>query len=82
MWIWIRIKVKTRKLLRLKIEPLRVLEAHNGGLEAQNGGSTDQWSRIRTLLMKKFYISGIELQKWSLVFVIFFLKYIKFRIWE
>jgi|688.fasta_scaffold1755639_1 hypothetical protein len=31
---------------RLKMEPLRAEDAHNGGVEA-NGGSLDQWSQIR-----------------------------------
>jgi hypothetical protein len=38
-WIRIRIrtKVKLKKLKRPKIEPLRAVDAHNGGLEAQTG---------------------------------------------
>ncbi len=36
-WIRIRIKVKIEKLERLRIEPWRVVDAHNRGLEAQIG---------------------------------------------
>ncbi len=34
---WIRIRIKSRKSERLKKEPWRAVEAHNGGLETQNG---------------------------------------------
>jgi hypothetical protein len=40
-WIWIHIKVKCwiriRKIQKLKIKPLRAVDAHNGCMEAQNG---------------------------------------------
>jgi hypothetical protein len=61
MWIrirnlknWIRIRIKVN--YRLEMEPLRTMNAHNGGVEAQKrspGGSVDQWSRkIRITLMR------------------------------
>jgi hypothetical protein len=35
-WTRIRIKFKILKIYRHKIEPWRAVDAHNGGLEAQN----------------------------------------------
>jgi hypothetical protein len=36
-WIQIRIKVTIPELKRLKIEPWKAVDAHNGGVEAPNG---------------------------------------------
>ncbi len=35
--IRIRIKIEIQELQRLKMELLRAMDAHNGGVEAQNG---------------------------------------------
>ncbi len=34
---WIHIKVKVQGLEKLQIEPWKAEDAHNGGMEAQNG---------------------------------------------
>jgi hypothetical protein len=35
-WIRIRISVKFQELYKLKMEPSRAVDAHNGGVEVQN----------------------------------------------
>jgi hypothetical protein len=54
IWIRIRIRVKNRiqiritveiqELWRLNMEPWRAVDAHNGGVEAQNGALEDLYS--------------------------------------
>jgi hypothetical protein len=36
-WIQVRIKVTVQELKRLKMEPWRAVDAHNGGAETHNG---------------------------------------------
>jgi hypothetical protein len=54
-WIRIRIKVEIQELQRLKKEPWWAADADKRDVRAQNGalegGSLDQWSRMRITLM-------------------------------
>jgi len=48
------------------MEPWRHVDAHNGGVEAQNGsheGSVDQWSKISTLVRSRIRIR-ISVKSW------------------
>jgi hypothetical protein len=49
--IRIRIEVRIQKLWRLRIEPWRAEDAHNGGTKWSRVGSLDQWSQICLTLM-------------------------------
>jgi hypothetical protein len=64
-WIRIIIKVKIQELQRLKKESWWAADADKRGVRAQNGalegGSVDQWSRMRiTLMISKIRKSWIR----------------------
>ncbi len=46
------------------MEPWRAVDAHNGAVEAQNGGSVDQWSQIRISLLRSRIQIHIKGKSW------------------